>query len=333
MELHIPGFVDLQVNGYKGVDFSSPDLTEEQFVFACKELINHGTAVFLPTIITSSLSTYKRNLGLMAQAMQHEVLRGAIPGIHVEGPFISGEDGARGAHNLEWVQKPDIHLLEDLYQWSEGTMKMLTIAAELEGAVDLCKYATGELGITVSLGHQMAAEEELGKMVAAGARSLTHLGNGIPRMLPRHRNPLWAGIANDHLTAMAIADGHHLPPAILKTIIRTKGVSKVIVVSDASPIAGLPPGTYTTLGNEVILEESGLLHNPETGYLVGSSSTMLECMNYLRSLDLLTFEELLDVGFYNPLQLIDVDPGSLKKERSIAYDEETETFVLTGKQN
>ncbi|SMO62720.1 N-acetylglucosamine-6-phosphate deacetylase [Fodinibius sediminis] len=309
--MNIPGFVDLQVNGYKGIDFSNPELTEEEFTAACHALLDHGTVAFLPTIITSSAETFERNLRLMARSIIDNDLRESIPGFHVEGPFISGEDGARGAHNAEWVRKPDINFLQKLDEWSGGNIKLLTIAAETEGADDLCRYATDNLGITVSLGHQMAGENDLDKLAHSGARSLTHLGNGIPRLLPRHHNPLWAGIGNDDLTAMIIADGHHLPPAILKAIIRTKGTSKIIVVSDASPIAGLPPGTYNTLGNDVILEESGLLHNPETGYLVGSSSSMLECMNYLKTLDLLSGEELARVGFYNPLELIGIAPSDV----------------------
>src|SRR5699024_4982098 len=121
-----------------------------------------------------------------------------------------------------------------------------------------------ERGMTVSLGHQMAAETDLRRLAHAGARSLTHLGNGIPHLLQRHDNPLLAGIANDDLTAMIISDGFHIPPSVIKIIIRTKGVSNICVVSDASPIAGLLPGEYQTLGNDVVLEESGLLHNPET---------------------------------------------------------------------
>lgn len=305
--MEIPGFVDLQVNGYKGIDFSNPTLSEEEFVFACKELIKHGTVAFLPTIITSSASVFERNLRLMARSVKHEELKNSILGFHVEGPFISDKDGARGAHNAKWVRKPDPNFLDKLYSWSGENIKLLTIAADVDGAADLCRYATDKLGITVSLGHQMATEEQLEQNVASGARALTHLGNGIPRLLPRHHNPLWAGLANDDLSAMIIADGHHLPPSILKTVLRTKGTSKVTVVSDASPIAGLPPGKYHTLGNDVVLEASGRLYNPETGYLVGSSSTMLDCMNYLQSLDLLSPGELLDLGFYNPLRLIDAD--------------------------
>lgn len=308
--MKIPGFVDLQVNGFMGIDFSSPDLTEDQFLFACKELISRGTVVFLPTLITSSIQTYKRNLALISRLLDQVELKANVPGIHLEGPFISADEGAIGAHNPKWVREPDTSLLDELYGWSRGKIMLLTIAAELPGAEVLCRHAI-EMGITVSLGHQMALEADLDRLVSAGARSFTHLGNALPALLPRHNNPLWAGIANDELMAMVIADGYHLPPSVLKAIIRTKGVSNVIAVSDASPISGLPPGRYHTLGNDVILEESGLLHNPKTGYMVGSSVTMIDCMNYLASLNFVEKTDLYDMGFYNPLRLINIDPEEI----------------------
>ncbi len=319
--MDIPGFADLQVNGYKDVDFSNPGLTEDRFIFACKELIKTGTVVFLPTIITSSAETFERNLTLMAEAIKHKDIREHVPGFHVEGPFISTEDGARGAHNREWVKKPDIAFLDRLFEWSGENIRLLTIAADVEGAGKLCRHAV-ELGITVSLGHQMAMEVDMQNLVRAGARSLTHLGNGLPKMLPRHENPLWAGMANDDLVGMIIPDGHHLPPSILKAIIRTKGVSNLIVVSDASPISGMPPGRYNTLGNNAVLEESGYLYNPDTGYLVGSSATMIECMKHLQSLDLLEIEDLITLGFHNPLKLIGMDPSEVQRnlQTSAAMD-------------
>jgi N-acetylglucosamine-6-phosphate deacetylase len=324
--LEIPGFVDLQVNGYKGISFSDLTLTEDRFVFACKELIEAGTVAFLPTIITASAEVYKQNLPLIAKAMKHEDLKGHILGIHVEGPFISEKDGARGAHSTQWVRKPDLEMLDKLNTWADGNIKMLTISAELEGADELCKHAVN-LGITISLGHQLATEEDLERLAKSGARSLTHLGNGIPNLLHRHKNPLWAGLANDDLVAMIITDGHHIPPSVIKTIIRTKGMSKVVVVSDAAPIAGLPPGKYNTLGNDVILDESGFLHNPEKGHLVGSSATMLDCMNFLASLQLLKAEDLIKAGYYNPLQLINVDPVAFGSQ--IIYDEIKHKFIKT----
>lgn len=308
--MNIPGFVDLQVNGYKGVDFSDSDLTTERFIFASKELIKTGTVIFLPTVITSSAEIYERNLKLISAAIEHEDLKKHIPGIHLEGPFISDVDGARGAHQSEWIQKPDTHFLDKLIKWSDKKVKLLTIAAELDGAGELCKHAT-ELGIKVSLGHQLANKTDLKKLAASGATLLTHLGNGIPQSIDRHENSIWAGLANDDLTAMMITDGHHLPPSLIKIILKSKGVEKTIVVSDASPIAGFSPGTYNTLGNDVILEASGRLYNPETGYLVGSSSTMVECINYLRSLDLLDEKDISDVGFYNPLKILGINPETI----------------------
>ncbi|MDR8390061.1 amidohydrolase family protein [Aliifodinibius sp. S!AR15-10] len=326
----IPGFVDLQVNGYKGVDFSSPNLTEEDFTFACRALLDNGTAALLPTIITSPLEVFERNLRLMSQAVKCNGLEDRLLGFHVEGPFLSAAEGARGAHNADWIRRPNIDLLDQMQNWSGGTIKLITVAADVEGAAELCRHATENLGITVSLGHHLATAEDLEKMSQAGARALTHLGNGVPKQLHRHHNPIWAGLANDRLTAMIITDGHHLPDTIIKTVIRAKGIANTIVVSDASPIAGMPPGTYNTLGNDVVLDSSGRLYNPETGYLVGSSSSILECMNYLLSLDMLSLEEIFKLGFHNPLQLIGVDPSSLKGN-FIFYHETEHKFICTSK--
>ncbi len=127
---------------------------------------------------------------------------------------------------------------------------------------------------------------------------------------------------------MIITDGHHLPPEVLKTFIRTKGATRCIVVSNGSSLANLPPGRYNTHGNDVILDESGRIYNPETGYLVGSSATMLQCMNYLASLNLLSIEELLTVGFFNPLKLIAVNPNSIRTKPGIIFDEEKKLFSL-----
>lgn len=306
----IPGFVDLQINGFKGIDFSSPELTEKNCYEACKDILKTGTIVFLPTVITSSIDLLQRNLRIIAQTMKHDDLRDHIPGIHLEGPFISNIDGAKGAHNDSWIRKPDIALFNDFYKWSDENIKLLTIAAETEKAEELCKYAS-DLGITVSLGHQMATENDIEKMRVAGARSLTHLGNGLPMYIHRHDNPIWAGLSNDQLIAMIIPDGHHISPAMLKTIIRTKGTDKVCITSDASPIAGMTPGKYHTLGNKAVLEKSGRLYNPESGYLVGSSSMIIDCVNYLLSLDLVPLKDILKMSFHNPLRLIELNPEKI----------------------
>ena len=325
--MKVPGLVDLQVNGFKGVDFSGGGLTDKNFTETCRNILAAGTTAFLPTIITSPINIYRRNLPLIAQVMGQGEFRGRLLGIHLEGPFISAQEGARGAHKGEWTKKPDISFLEQLVEWAKGKVKMITIAAELEGAEELTQWAV-EKQITVSLGHQMATEQDLERLARVGAKALTHLGNGVPAELPRHANPIWAGLANDALTAMIITDGHHLPVSLIKTIIRTKGTDKCIVVSDASPLAGMKPGHYETLGNKAVLEESGRLYNPDTGYLVGSSATMLQCMNYLASLRLVNSEELLTMGFDNPLKLIGIDPASVGQGKQLCLDEKRARIYL-----
>ena len=324
----IPGFVDLQVNGFIGADFSSPDLSEEEFTLACRALLGKGTVAFLPTIITSPVEIYRRNLRLIAAAMRRQEFQGRILGIHIEGPFISRDPGAAGAHNPAYARDPDIELLQQLNEWASGSIRVLTLAAELDRADEVTRFAVSQ-GITVSVGHTLAGEADLERLAQAGATALTHLGNGVPNVLPRHDNPIWAGLAHDALTAMVIADGHHLPRPVLKSMIRAKGTAKTVVVSDASPIAGLPPGRYTTLGNEAVLEESGLLHNPEKQCLVGSSATALHCMNHLASLGFLSKEDLLEIGFYNPLRLIGIDPKAIRADSDLLYDDESATFCVS----
>lgn len=299
----ITGFIDLQVNGFGGVDFSSPSLTEEALALAFRALVSRGTVAFLPTVITSPLDVYRRNLPLIARVGRSDEFRGHVLGIHLEGPFISAEPGAVGAHDPRYVIAPDVALFLRLLDWADGTVKMLTLAAEIPGAESVAAAAVSA-GLTVSIGHSLFDTTDLKRMSSAGACALTHLGNGLPNLLPRHPNPIWDGLADDAFTAMVISDGHHLPASTLKTIARAKEAERLVVVSDASPVAGLPPGEYQVMGNQAVLEPSGRLHNPEKQCLVGSSATMLECMNFLASLGVFTPAELLAVGYHNPLRLI-----------------------------
>lgn len=320
-----PGFVDLQVNGFGGVDFSSPELTERQFVSCCRGIIERGTAAFLPTVVTSPPEVYRRNLPLMARAMLSEQFAGRLPGIHLEGPFISGRPGAVGAHPSEWVRDPDLAAFDEMMDLSEGRLRLVTIAAELPGAAELARHAVSR-GVTVSLGHQLAGDADLDALARAGATSLTHLGNGVPNVLPRHPNVIWAGLADDRLSAMLITDGHHLPASFIKTVVRAKGVERIVVVSDAASLAGMPPGRYAWQGAELVLEESGRLHDPAKGCLAGSSSTMVECMNHLASLGFLTEEELAAAGRGNPLALIGVEDESVRGDPVLEFDADARSF-------
>ena len=326
-ETEIPGFIDLQVNGWRGVDFSCADLTDDAFVQVCRELTEGGTTAFLPTLVTSPPEIYERNLPLMAGLMARSEVGRYSLGFHLEGPFISPEEGARGMHRTDWVRKPDIPYFEHLQCLAGGRIRLLTIAAELPGAEELARHAV-KGGVTVSLGHQLAGDDEVARLAAAGAVSLTHLGNGVPQYIHRHRNPLWAGLAADPLTAMVITDGHHLPDSLIRVILRVKGPQKTVVVSDSSPLAGLPPGSYAWGGVSVILEESGYLHQARGALLAGSSANMLTCMNHLASLNLLTGDELRHIGYYGPLRLIGADPPHTVGGVAVRFNRESGQFAV-----
>jgi len=299
----MPNFTDLQVNGYLGVSFSDENLTEDDAARACRALLAAGTAAFLPTVITSSRATYARVLPTLARVIERDEFRAHLLGLHLEGPFISAEPGYVGAHNPDWTLAPDADYLTQLQDMAGGHIRLLTIAAELPRADELTAHAR-TLGIAVSLGHQHATPDDIVRLHKAGAVAMTHLGNGIPHEMPRHHNQIWAALACDGLAIMLIADGHHLPEPVLVAMIRAKGAGGVAIISDAAPIAGMPPGRYTTLGNDVELTPDGLLRNPETGFMVGSSATITQCMNHLAALGRFTPEELTTMGQDTPRRIL-----------------------------
>ncbi|MDZ4198687.1 MAG: N-acetylglucosamine-6-phosphate deacetylase [Kiritimatiellia bacterium] len=292
-KLSATGVVDLQVNGYLGMSYSDPELTEASFLDASEKLLKRGVDLFLPTVITSPDEHYQRNLPRLSEWIEHPRLGGRLPGLHLEGPFLSPSPGAIGAHRADWAQPPSPAALDKLQKWARGTIRLLTVAADSPGVTELIRHAT-EMGIVVSVGHHLADERQLNAAAEAGARLLTHLGNGVPNQVSRHENPIWAGLACDALTAMVIPDGHHLPASLLKIFLRVKGADRILATSDQSSVAGMPPGRYSALGNDAILEPNGKLHNPSLQCLVGSAMTLPECV------------ERWPAGF-------DVDPGTLRK--------------------
>lgn len=298
-----PGWVDLQVNGHNNVDYSDANLSEESFIKSAEALLESGTDIFLPTIITNQISRMRRNAGIIRDAVAKHDLSKHIPGVHFEGPFISPTPGAVGAHDPRCVLSPTPENIAALLDDISNFVKIVTLGADTDGAVEAIS-AIKERGIIVSVGHHMADFAQVHAAAAAGAQLLTHLGNGCPNMLDRHVNPVYAGMAEPDLTAMLITDGHHLPGELVKLFIKIKGVDKTIVTSDASSLTGLPPGEYHTLGNRAVLYPSGKLYNPDKCCLVGSASTMSMCMKFLESLEVLSEEDLIKVGRSNALQLL-----------------------------
>lgn len=302
------GFVDLQVNGYKGICFHKTDLTIERVYQATHELIKAGTVAYCPTLVTEDLKVYEHCLKVLAGAMRDQNLAKHILGFHLEGPFISSLEGARGAHPPKYIRQPSIELLKRFQDWAEGHIILLTLSPETEGAIPLIAYCVKN-GIKVSIGHHFAEDKAMERAAKTGATACTHLGNGMPNMINRHQNPLWWQLAGDDIYGMFITDGHHLPDDFIKVALRAKTVEKFIVVSDSVDLAGLPPGNYEFIGRKVVLAPSGRISFADTPYLAGSSANMIQCMNHLASLNLLTEEKLWQVGRDNPLRLLGKKPS------------------------
>lgn len=321
----IPGFVDLQINGWGGVDFSSENLARADCARAFDAIRRTGTAAFLPTVITGPAARLSRGLATLAAARGELADATAVPGIHLEGPFLDPTPGAIGAHDPQWVRSPDPRLFDELQEAAAGKIRLLTVAAGLPGVGELIAHAV-RAGVIVAIGHSMGGYEAVRQATDAGATMLTHLGNGMPHEVGRHENPLLAGLAEERLTAGIITDGHHLPADLARLILRVKGAGRTVIVSDAAPVAGLAPGRHSNLGNDVELTAAGLVVIPTTRYLAGSGLSLTECAD--RAVSRLGFSaaDVVSGAFANPAELLGIDPASLDGP-GLQFDPATGVFV------
>lgn len=279
----VPGLVDLQVNGYGGIDFNDGHLDTASVARLIRSEWQLGVTAICPTLITGPEGRILDALAAIAAARRADPLfRHAIPCVHVEGPYLSAEDGPRGAHDPAFLRPPDVHELARWQHAAEGAVGIVTVAPELPGALDYIKAAVAQ-GVVVSLGHSAANREQVIAAVDAGASLCTHLGNGCSLLLPRHNNHLWPQLADDRLTAGFIADGHHLPADMFLAMTRAKGIDKSVLVSDSVALAGNPPGRYkTAVGGEVELSASRRLSlaGSDGQLLAGSVSSLTECLSW-----------------------------------------------------
>jgi N-acetylglucosamine-6-phosphate deacetylase len=197
-------------------------------------------------------------------------LRLAIPGIHLEGPYISSEDGPRGAHDPEFVRDPDWEEFSIWQEASRGMIRLVTLAPERPGAQEFIRRASAS-GVKVALGHTAADAMAIEAAVRAGASLSTHLGNGSHGLIPRLKNYIWEQLACDDLHASIITDGFHLPDSVIKAFWRTKGEKKIILASDVAVMGGKEPGVYRWGGIEVQVFADGHLGLAGTEYLAGAA--------------------------------------------------------------
>ncbi len=265
-----PGFLDMQVNGYRGSDYSLETFSKEDFVRIIDSLAKSGTTQHVATIVTRPQATIVKTLKTITGLIEkYPEFKGALAGVHIEGPYISSEDGPRGAHDKRYVRDPDIEEFDEWMDTSRGLVSIVTLAPERKGAITFIREIS-KRGVAVAIGHTAASPEKIREAVDAGAKLSTHLGNGSHAMIPRLKNYIWEQLAEDRLTAGIITDGFHLPPSVIKVFVRVKGLNKLILVSDAALLGGLEPGIYKWGALEVEVFPDGHLGQPGTEYLAGA---------------------------------------------------------------
>ena len=306
-----PGLVDIQVNGYAGVDFNDSNierLTLDKVKVAFAAMKRCGVVSVLVTIVTGPIEQMLARVARMAELRKRDELPGSmIAGFHIEGPFISSVEGPCGAHPPEYITTPHDapNLLDELQAAADGTVRLLTLAPELPGAMELISKASAG-GVVVSLGHINADAETIDRAVAAGAKMCTHLGNGTHMTLPRLDNYVQRQLADDRLAASFIADGHHIPFPTLKNFIRAKTPRRSVLVTDAIMAADMPPGAYSVGDVTCRLSENGFVSHDDSPCLAGSALTMDRAvLNVRRNCDV-PFETAWAMASTQPAEIVGI---------------------------
>ncbi|RTE52632.1 N-acetylglucosamine-6-phosphate deacetylase [Arenibacter aquaticus] len=325
-----PGLIDIQINGYMGVDFSGPDLSVERVRKATKALWKAGVTSYLPTIITSDLARMKRNFAILAQAQKDPEIGKSIPGFHLEGPYISPVKGFRGAHLEKYIKNPDWEEFMELQEAANNGIRLITLAPELEGAIAFIRNCVAT-GVTVSLGHHNGSAEDITAAVDAGAKMATHLGNGCANEINRHHNPIWPQLSDDRITPSIIADGFHLTKEEVRSFYKVKGADKTILVSDALDLAGLPPGEYIR-GERSLLLTSNVVKLPKENVLAGAASPISACIGVIMDYTQCGIKEAVQMASTNPAKLLSLQDlgeiGQGKQANLVLFKLENNKMVI-----
>ena len=325
MRIQFPGLVDIQVNGFAGVDFNSRDTTADALAKALASLRATGVTRVLPTLITGPFDRFAACVRTI-NAIRDQ----AIAGIHMEGPYISPNDGPRGAHPRAHVipaSRDDFKRRQDA---ADGRIVLVTLAPEVPGAIELIEHLA-PTGVRVAIGHSEAPPETIRTAIRAGATMSTHLGNGCAAILPRHPNLIWEQLASDELLASVIVDGHHLPASVVKAAVRAKSPERTILTTDAMAAAGCPPGAHRIGDVDVEVGPDRRVSLRGTPYLAGSALTMPEAVANTVRFTGLSLAEVLPMASTLPADYLGIalegvvsaewDPGEFRLEvREVVTD-------------
>lgn len=312
-----PGLMDPQINGYDGYWFSDRRLTTEKVIGGLRPYFKFGVTRLFPTLVTAARETLLHGFGVVRKACEQEPwLNRMVAGLHLEGPYMSGEDGPRGAHPRQHIRPADWDEFLELQDASGGRIRMVTVAPEVPNAIEFIRRATAS-GVTIAIGHTAANTDQIRAAVDAGARTSTHLGNGAPGMIRRHPNCIWDQLGEPRLHASLITDGYHLPPSVVYSMIRVKTPARTILTSDASGWAGSPPGLYENeLGKVEVLADGRIVVAGQDQLLSGSSAGTDICVARAIEYGQVSLKEAIDMASRNPCRLLgceeaELRPGSL----------------------
>jgi N-acetylglucosamine-6-phosphate deacetylase len=298
------GLIDLQVNGYAGVDFNDPALDAAALDHALHAMLCAGVTTCLPTLITAPEHALAERFAALDRAVASSRLGPLmVPGFHLEGPFLNPAKGFAGCHPPDAMLPPDPALLQRLAAPLKRPILLLTLAPEQSGGMALIAWAK-QREMLVAIGHSAADEHVIADAAGAGAVLSTHLGNAVPHTLPKFRNPLFAQLFEDRLAASFIADGIHIPPAALKVLLRAKGLSRAVLVTDATAAAATPPGLYNFAGMSIEHAADGSVREPGSDVLAGSALCLDQAVRNLVAWGLAAPTEATRLASANPAALL-----------------------------
>jgi N-acetylglucosamine-6-phosphate deacetylase len=298
-----PGFVDIQINGFAGVDFTAADLDAEKAIGMMPAIWSTGTTTICPTLVTNTIPGLAKNFAILEEARRiSSNFAHMVPCYHLEGPYLSPY-GSSGAHNPEWMHAPNWDEFMELQNAAGGRIGIITLAPEWPGSEEFIRKAQ-KAGVVVAVSHTDGTPEDVHRAAAAGATLNTHLGNGCPGMMHRHKAPLWAQLADDSLHASIICDGFHLPPDVVKVIVAVKGIDKTILITDAVHVAHLPPGKYKLVGTDIELLPTGQVLRADHVSMAGSALNMNRGIAVFMEYAKATLASAIQAATTNPAKLL-----------------------------
>jgi N-acetylglucosamine-6-phosphate deacetylase len=309
-----PALFDLQINGCDGQSFNSERLTADSVRHVIAVCRRRGLGAICPTLVTNSFAALAHGLATLSHACETDPdIAHSVPAIHLEGPYICPDDGPRGAHPRQHVRPPDWDEFRRSQDAAGGRIRLVTLAPEHDRALTFIEQLTAS-GVIVALGHTAAGPERIRDAVRAGARLSTHLGNGAHAVLPRHPNYIWEQLADDGLWASLICDGHHLPPSVVRCIVRVKTPARTVLTCDASSLAGLPPGRYREWDQDFEVVSEGKVVVPGTSYLAGSWAFTDVCVGNVIRFAGVSLADAVDMAGARPRELLGlpacrIEPG------------------------